>query len=269
MQRRELLLLFVFLTACGSGGGARLSSTRAPREIDVPKLLLELGAERTTLLRRPDDTVESLEAHLRTVRGDERKATLRMLAVAHVYAAEKGGTEREIKADRRKARARANEASVGTKNKELAAEMAFVDLFATYRSGQKGAGRLAARYVERHLEPKELLFVAWIVRGEIALAEGKFDEALASYRFLLVHLDHPLYALALYRSAHAYRGANRANDARQALEEVRQLACAPDASKWTIDLGLVAARELGTALNEREDGSLRPSTCPPSVATRK
>lgn len=39
------------------------------------------------------------------------------------------------------------------------------------------------------------------MRGELAIAEEDWDSTASAYRYVLGHLEHPLYAYALYRTA--------------------------------------------------------------------
>jgi hypothetical protein len=75
-------------------------------------------------------------------------------------------------------------------------------------------------------------------------------------------LAHPLDGVALYRTADVDRGQGRTDDARTALEEVRQLGCAAAPAPEAQELALRAAALLGTPARDDPDGNTRPSTCP-------
>ncbi|MCZ7679574.1 MAG: hypothetical protein M5U28_12755 [Sandaracinaceae bacterium] len=218
------------------------------------------GRGRHGRLRRPERSIEELEAARRDARGNDRRAAVRDLVVAHMFAAEEAD-EREARRLRRRAEQLADAAVRGSRDAGLIAEIDFARLWMSWRSGAANAEPRATRFTERHRSARELVPLAWMIRGELALVGERFDDAVAAFRFALGDLEHPLYAYALWRTAASYRRLGRADDATQALAEVEQLGCASGASAFVVRVATAAASERGSGLRQDTDGVTRPASC--------
>lgn len=197
----------------------------------VTLVILETLAATDPTWARPDTEIGTLKETAQTARGEERAWANRQLAMACLWASEDAPSDRVATMHRRCALKAAREVSRarGTPPR-LAAQMDLVDLWVLTRAQDRAARRLADRYPDRHAAERELLGVAWLVRGELELAAERFEEAARAYRFVVAELDHPLYAVALYRTAQCYRQLGRAADADQALREVAALGRATGAT---------------------------------------
>jgi tetratricopeptide (TPR) repeat protein len=257
-------LALVLAAACGGGGQRLRSTTGGASSFEPSAFLIEVGANTTEMLQRPEPTIDELETERDSARGAERRRVLRDLARAHMLAAEvtEGREQRRHRADaERFAEAAAN----GSRDDTLLAETAFVPLWLAWRAGDRSAAGRADRFTTRHRASGELALLAWIVRGEIAFAAHRWDEAITAYRYVLGQLGHPLYAYALYRTAQSHAEAGRNDEARQALEEVAALGCARNAGEPTVRIALQAESDLGR--EHRRDGERTiPSSCPEETA---
>ncbi len=258
MRSTLALLLMLPISACGAAGGSARTARGAA--IEPADFLTEVGAE-TAVLRRPERSIDELEAARGEASGTERRTIVRDLVVAHVFAAE-DADEREARRLRRRAERMADAAVRGSRDAQLNADIAFLKLWMSWRAGAGNAATRAERFTDRHRESGDLLLIAWMIRGELAIEAERWDDSLAAFRFALGSLEHPLYAYALYRSAHSYRALERADDATQALSEVEQLGCAPGASPLVVRLATAAASERGSGLRQDTDGVIRPASCP-------
>lgn len=250
------------LTACGasSGGGSTTPGQQA-RGVDPPAFLEEVGAASSPVLRRPERSIDELEQARRDARGAERRQAARDLVIGLMFAAA-DAEDREARRHRRRAERIADAAARGSRDRGLAAELDFAKLWMAWQSGSRAAERRAERFTIRHRQAGDLLTLAWMLRGEIALADERYDDAVEAYRFALGQLGHPLYAFALLRTAHAQRRRGNADQADQALAEVEQLGCAPDASPAVVRLAAAAASERGSGIRLDTDGVTRPAACP-------
>lgn len=250
--------------ACGSSGSNLARSTPGPARIDGAELLLAY-ATRTSTFPAAGGDIAALEEARRNARGPDRRPAMRDLAYAHMIAAERT-TGREAVRHRKDALRIAENAANGNRDAQLAAELAFIDLWSAWRAGRRNAAGIAERFTRRHNTSGELLVLAWIIRGEIALERERWNEAATSYRFVLGQLGHPLYAFALYRTGESLRGAGRDADAQSAFEEARQLGCGSDVAPETDQAARAAAAVLRTPYVDDESGRSRPSTCPVRAA---
>lgn len=238
------LVVLVALAGCATQR-APVSSANVSSDIDVPMLLLEVGAERIPSLRKPEEPVDALEDAVRAGRGPERMDALRKLARARLWAAEEAGDEAEAKRIRKAAARTVRDARGRTKNQAVLAELRFVDLWNAWRAEKNGAEEVAAHYVETQQEAGELEVFAWLLRGEMALAREDFPQAAEAFRWLVVQIDHPLYAYALWRTAACYRGMGREDDAKQALKEATEIGERRGAHAAAQKVAAVARAELG------------------------
>lgn len=261
---RALLLLAIWLSGCG----AAAPSVRAAesREIfDPVAFLLEVGGSQTDLLRAPDESIDALMARRSEVSGPERRQVLRALARAHIVAA-RTAEGREARRHRDNARRFADAAANGSRDDHLTAEMAFLEVWLDYETETRTAASRAERFTTRYERSGDLLVLAGMIRGELALSASDWSGARDGFRFVLGQLGHPLYAYALYRTALAWHSEGNEEEARQALEEATALGCDVTASEPTRRMALLAAHELGVALRSEGDHDV-PTTCPEPNAT--
>ena len=265
---RLALVPAVLLVACAGAStpdAEEPTTLRAPAS-DSAAFLLEVGGTLTDVLTRPSESIESLEASRGASRGEERRRIQRDLARAHMLAAEE--TEgREQRRHRTDATTAADAAAHGSHDDRLVAEMDFLALWVAWRAGQRSADGRAQRFVRQHETSRDLVLMAWLIRGEVAFAEEEWDDAITAYRAVLGHIGHPLYAFALYRSARAWHEDGRSDESRQALGEVRDLGCSADASPATLHVALAASTALGDGSVTGPDGRERPATCPEEGST--
>lgn len=189
---------------------------------------------------------------------------MRNLAYAHLWAAEVEQDERAARRHHRDAARVADRAGRRSRDSQLAAEVAFVGLWSAWRRGTANAAARAERFTTRHREAGELLNLAWMIRGELAMAAGDFEGAKAGYRFLMGYLDHPLYAFCLFRTAEAQRALGQMDDAHQAFVEVAQLGCPPDVVDETLRISIYAAHEAGVGAVRDANGIPRSASCAPA-----
>lgn len=265
-RREGLALTLIALVLVGCGASAppvedETPTLHAPAS-DSAAYLIEVGGTLAEILRAPSEPVEALESAQRSARGADRRRVQRDLARAHLLLAE-GLEGRDASRERRAATTSAEAASRGSHDDRLLAEMDFVQLFAAWRAGQRAAEGRATRFVTRHDDgPRDLVLLAYLVRGEVAFADEAWDDALTAYRAVLGHVDHPLYAFALYRSALVWNAQGRTDEARQALHEVRDLGCTASVSAPTMRVALEATSALGEAHHTDPSGHERPDACP-------
>jgi hypothetical protein len=265
-RRTAACALSVFaVIGCGAGTPDTVTMPRQG-ELDSAAFLRAYAAEHTTTFAAPSASIEELDAERREARGDERRAAMRALAIAHLLAAEDVADDREARKHRRDALRFAGHAARGSRDDYLKAEMDFVELWSAWRAERRGASRVAERFTRRHLSSGDLLVLAWLIRGEIDLGAERHDDARTSYRYVLGLIEHPLYAFALYRTASSHQAAGEMREARDALHEVRQLACADEVAPEIEEIALRAATELRTAIRTDPDGRRRPETCPAPAA---
>lgn len=226
MVPRLLLAVVLIPAACAKAPPPARPVTSV--ELDVPSLILEIAAERAFFLQRPGEPTAELEASSRAVRGVGRIEPLRKLAVALLWDAEQTADGRARTRLFAAATRAAHEAGSRAGDPRLEAEMAFVELFAAWRMGRLVAQR-TTRFVQTQRASAEAVLYAWVIRGEAALAAERHDQAAPAFRWVLGALEHPLYALALYRTAHCYFGMERNSEARQALREAAALGRRPGA----------------------------------------
>ncbi len=249
------------LALCACGGAGVGGTTARGAAVDPAAFLMEVGAESTDLLRRPARSIDELDAARREARGAERRQAVRELVVAYLFAAE-DAEGREAARARRRAEQLVSAITRGSRDRTLNAEMAFAQLWMSGRADAGSAEARATRFTERLQDSGHLLTLAWMIRGEIALEHERFEDAIASFRFALGQLEHPLYAYALVRTAQAERRLGRADDADQALSEAEQLGCREGASPLFVRLASAAAAERGTGMRRDPDGVTRPASCP-------
>ena len=253
-------------------GGSELHADEAPRasSVDPAAFLEEIGAEASPVLRHPEPSVDELDQARRDARGTERRERMRDLAVGLMFEAQ-ASEGREARRARQRAEQTLDAAARGNRDAQLAAELDFVKLWMDWRGGSRATAARAERYTTRHRRVGgTLLTIAWMIRGEAALADEAYDDAIESFRFALGQLGSPLYAFALLRTAAAQRGAGRVEQATQALSEVEQLGCDGGASALVLRVATAAAGERGSGLRLDPDGVTRPAACPtPSEAAEE
>lgn len=264
--RARLLVAILVLSACGGGGPRLRSSARAAAaELEGAEYLIEASAARVPLLRRDERSIEELDAARDAARGVGRRTALLDLARAHMLEAAESD-DRERRRHRASAERFADAAANGSRDDWVQAQAAFVELWLAYRAGDRSASSRAERFTTRHAQSGELALLGWVVRGEIAFAAEDWDGAIASYRYVLGELGHPLYAYALYRTAQAHSRDGDAEGSRQALGEVARLGCDRDVPEPTLRIALHAARESGDGIRRASDGREVPAICPEASA---
>jgi len=251
----------VLLAACG---GSQVQ-VQVPDEVRiVPEIFLtEIGTEAAPgVFAYPTRSLDELDAARRDARGPDRRRAMRDLAVALIYATiESEG--RESRRFRQRAERMIDAAARGNRDDQLRAELDFMRLWLAYRTGSNArAARLAERFGTRHRAAGVLTTMAYMVGGEAAFAEEDYDDAIASYRFALGQLGSPLYAFALYRTAHAHGADGDREEGMNALREVERLGCEHDAAAPVVRLANAAASERETGLRRDPDDVVRPASCP-------
>lgn len=258
-------LLALAVLGCGAATSSVATSHGDGEAFDPAAFLHEIADAETDLLRAPDEPLESLAARRADATGPERRQILRDLARAHLALVP--STEgREARRHRDDVRRFADAASNGTRDAHLLAEMAFLELWLDFTTEGRNATSRAERFTARHERSGELLVLAWMIRGELALRESDWEGARSAFRFVMGQLGHPLYGYALYRTAFAWHSAGDEDQARQALEEAAALGCDASASEPATRMALLSAHQLGLGVRA-EGGREVPETCPTHEAT--
>ncbi len=192
-------------------------------ELDTPSILrAHLSA--TTELFAEQRTSDQVRDAMDGVSGGERR-TLR-LHLALALADEMAAAEPRDRRRMRREHDRILRALGRVRADDFASDVAFVEMWSAWRNGRANADRLAERYTTRHRESGgELIYVAWLIRGEIDAEADEWEDAADDYRYLLGALDHPLYPFALLRTAHSQRERGQGEEARATLTEVVALSC--------------------------------------------
>jgi hypothetical protein len=259
----SLSLLALVVSACG--GAASESPDEEPVTVsaaatDSAGFLLEVGGTLSEVLTEPQGTIDDLEAARRAARGVDRLRAQRDLARAHLFAGEH--SEGREQRNHYREMNELTTTSTRVRDEQLASDLDFLALWASWRGGMRNADARAQRFVDRHATSPDLVLIAWIIRGEIAFEAHAWDDALECYRAVLGRLGHPLYAFALYRSARVWHEQGREDDAQQALREVRDLGCGTDVSPATLHIANASAHALGEQTAPDTSGRERPASCP-------
>ena len=259
------LLALALLFGCGgatsSGGGA--AEANSPATLDPAEFLEALGASASAVFRPPAQSSDEIDTARREARGAERRALMRDLAVALYHEAAAEESARRARRIRQRADRMVQAARRGNRDQALAAELDMIDLWQAWRGERlPRAERLSERFTRRHEAAGVLTGIAWMIRGEVAQAQDQYDAAQNHYRFALGQIGTPLYAFALYRTAHAHRALGEADEAVQALSEVEQMGCEEGADDSIVHLAAAAASEQGSGLRLDTDGVMRPARCP-------
>ena len=184
---------------------------------------------------------------------------------AHLFAAQTA--EAREQRDHYRAIQDLSSSTTRVRDEQLAADIDFLGLWGAWRSGHRSDDQRAQRFVAHHESSRDLVLMAWIIRGEVAFADHRWDDSLESFRAVLGRLGHPLYAFALYRSARVWLEQGRTDESRQALNEVRDLACASDANPPTVHIALAATHALGEPTLTDPSGRERPTSCATHTTT--
>ncbi|MCB9618729.1 MAG: hypothetical protein H6721_29865 [Sandaracinus sp.] len=262
---RASIAFALVLVACG--GGSTGTTSPSTVRFDPETYFLEIAATRTDLVVAPQRSIEDLEEAKNAARGNERRTLLIELARAHMAAA---GTSsnRDERRHRDAAERFAKASAQGSRDAEVKARAAFVELWLAFRASHRSAMGRATRFSRQHAQSGELALLAWVIRGELAFAAEQWEDARTSYRYVLGDLEHPLYAYALWRTARSHAGAGDAESARSTTTEVVRLAC-QETSEPTRRVAFAAARELAIGLRDDSDGVTRPEICDPPVETHE
>lgn len=259
---RTALVLTGVLVACGgaqTGGGA---GSYQPEPLEGHVFLRAYGEENVSTFAEVRDS-ETVQPLMRESRGAERKTLQRELALAYLALAEAETEPRKARRAWRQTQQAAERAAVRVRDDWVRAELDFVQLWAAWRSGARNAARKAERFTSRHLRGGDLLLMAWAIRGEIALEAEAWDEARTSFRYLLGHIDHPLYAYALFREGEALRGLERSEEAALAFEQARDMGCDRAAPPAVLRIAALASRQARTDVHLDASGDPRPDSCAP------
>ncbi len=247
---------------CGGAQSAGGASYR-PEPLEGHVFLRSYGKTNVSTFEQEVRDSETVLPLMREARGAERKALQRELALAYLWEAEAETDERKSRRLWRQTRKAAERAAARVRDDWVRAEMAFVQLWSAWRSGARNALRKSERFTSRHLGGGDLLLMAWAIRGELALAAEEWEEARTSFRYLLGHIEHPLYAYALFRDGEALRGLDRPDEAIANFEQVRDMGCEPDAPPAVLRVAALAARQARTDVHLDANGDPRPDSCAP------
>lgn len=263
MSRAIVTLVFFgsFLGAGCGGSTPQVAHAESTVTLEPAAFLQRVGAEASVVLREPERSVDELDEARQGARGSERRQALRDLAVALMYLSFEA-ERRPARRHRERAERMLTAAARGNRDATLGAEVDFVRLWMAWRSELRPAPRLAERFTRRHESAGTLTTVAWMIRGEIAFAAEDYEEAASAYRFALGQLGTPLYAFALYRTAHTHRERGETEEAAQALDEVIRMGCEEGAHEEIMRVSTAAASESGSGLRLDADGVTRPAVCP-------
>lgn len=262
-MRPYAVLALLLLSACGASG-ARPVTPASSDELQPLAFLFDVASASIEVLTPPERSIEDLTAARGDAHGGERRAILRDLARAHLVAAR--NTEgREARRHRESVERFTENASEGSRDDTLTAEMDFLEVWMAWESDARNASARAERFTNRHETAGEMLLVVWMIRGELAITAEDWTAARDAFRFALGRLDHVLYAYALYRTAYAWHRAGDDVEARQALTEVVALGCESGEPR-TMRIALLAAGQLGVGTRRDPDGPVRPATCPEAGA---
>lgn len=253
-------LLLPLLVACGGGPATKKLSVS---DFDAPRFLGAF-AEASTGIMKPEPEIAATLADSITpkLKGAERRELERRLARARLAEAETAADLKQRKKTLAQAMRSAERAQKGESDGFRAAEAEFLALWIAWRSERPTRASLAEAFTRTRSDTVELYALAWALRGEIALEMERWDEAKAAFRALFGHIEHPLYAYALYRTAAAHAGAGEDDEQKQALTEAMNMGCARGARAEAMEMALLAAAELGERGRKDADGVTRPAACP-------
>lgn len=255
-------ILFMFYGCGGSQPERRERRTDAHEDFSVPSFLLDYAQASTRLFAKADPSrIDEIRDSLRQLGGKKRRAAYRDLAASYLLSAEGREDSKDAKRDWRNAKRAASKALSGAREDVSRSEALFVHLWVAWRGRDKDAMRRATEFTSDHRSAGELYNMAWVIRGEIDLGAKRYARARKNYGFLFGQLDHPLYGLALLRTADAYEAEENIKEADAALDEVLLLACNANPSPATLQISRVAAGQLEIPVREDASGTMRPVTC--------
>ncbi len=260
---RVIVVLAGVLAACGGAQTSSGGGDYRPEPLEGHVFLRAYGEQNVSTFGEVRDS-ETVLPLMRESRGAERKTLQRELALAYMVEAEAETEPRKARRAWRETQRAAERAATRVRDAWVRAELDFVQLWAAWRSGARNASRKAERYTSRHLSGGDLLLMAWAIRGEIALEAEAWEEARTSFRYLLGHIDHPLYAYALFREGEALRGLERSEEAVEAFEQARDMGCDPEAPPAVLRIAALAARQARTDVHLDASGNPRPDSCAPA-----
>ncbi len=263
--RSSIVPCALLALAAGCGGGSANSSTTVHHEVeefDGNAYLYEHAIANVPLLAVREGRVEEAERAVDEARDPgARRGAMRDLAFAHVAAAE-GAEEADARRHRQQALRLADRASRSNRDEEQLRDLRFLRVWNAYRSGARNAPELVTAYTTRFQDHSEVTRIAWMIRGELALAREDWSGAREAFRFVMASLDHPFYAYASYRTAQSYASEGNAEESRSRLADVRDRACRRNATEDDVRFGRAAwaeLREPAPADPPREGG---PAWCP-------
>ena len=202
----------------------RPPATARPVEVapfDGEGFLVTYARSHHALPARPEGTVADLEARRRaTRRGDDKRPITRDLALIHLAEADAATDEAVARTELEAADREAKAALRGNRDPAIADACTFVALWAEFRLHAPTASAAAQAYVQTHTTSNETTRVAWMARGEIALGASDWATARDSFRYVMGDFSSPLYGYALSRTAVAYQGEGRNDEAHDSLRFV-------------------------------------------------
>lgn len=233
------------------------------KSLDVASMLLEHAAGHSRSLLRPAVASPELEVARKQARGKERHELIRKLAVAHMHEAHEALGLKEKRRHQRAAIKQAAAAAKVMKDPWDRAELAFIRMWTIYRMGRPTADKVVSHFIKRHRVSAELVVVAWLIRAELDYEKRRWKKAERSYRYVVAMAPHPLYGLALYRTAQCYDKLGRSEDVSAAFSEIVQLGCAEEVRSVSDEVLSSAAAQQREELVRTPEGKLFPARCVP------
>ena len=83
-----LLTLSAFTSSCASSPETKVVGPKALESISVSDLLIQYGAEHSTLFKPPSGTLDEIKQKMRNARGSEKRSAIRALMISYLYEAE-------------------------------------------------------------------------------------------------------------------------------------------------------------------------------------
>lgn len=260
-----VIAVAVAVTGSACGSGTPPPKTAAPvRELEAGAYLRLYATEEVESLALPTDSLEELDERRKAASGGDRIQATRALVVALMWEADSAAEaddKRTAARHRRRADQLARNLSRRVRDDLIRADMDFARLWMAWRAARPNAQSLAERFTSQHLRSGSLLMMAWLIRGELAFAQKRWNDASAAYRYVVAQIDHPLYGFALFRTAHCLHKQKREEDAEQALREVVALGCSGDSVAHVDKVVAAAAGQLGVPIRVGPDGARRPASC--------
>lgn len=273
---RALVAASLFTTAA-CGGGSSTPGANEPRRNEWGDIVTETtdplldpapfdpkafvrayAAPRHRVFWGIEGTEQELSRAARTTRDREAKRQAQLQLLRFRFQAAERATEASQRTAILRTMAREERTLLrGNTDPALAAEVAFMHVWIAWVSGDYTARSLADAFVTAHTADVELARVVQIIRAEMAFSQHEVANARDQYAALRGDASDGLTAYAGYRASRLLCLDGQIEPCRRGLEEVRLLACAPNASDASREFGGRAARELGrdeAVRRDRPDG---------------